>query len=114
MKRILILGGTRYLGKAVVNKIKNHTKFDVATLSRSKEKTDIKHFICDRKKTSELKKKIINFNPIIILDMINFNGEDINQMLTLYEKKFLNELTQYVMISSFFVYISLASLSSIA
>ena len=73
MKRILILGGTRYLGKAVVNKIKNHTKFDVATLSRSKEKTDIKHFICDRKKTSELKKKIINFNPNIILDMINLS-----------------------------------------
>jgi nucleoside-diphosphate-sugar epimerase len=104
MKKILILGGTRYLGRAVVNKIKNHTKFDVATLSRSQEKTDIKHFICDRKKTSDLKKKIINFKPNIILDMINFNGEDSNQMLTLYEKKNFSELTHYITISSFFVY----------
>ena len=36
MKRILILGGTRYLGKAVVNQIPKE-KFEIATVSRSEK-----------------------------------------------------------------------------
>ena len=34
MIRVLILGGTKYLGKAIVNQITKE-KFEIATLSRS-------------------------------------------------------------------------------
>lgn len=104
MKKILILGGTRYLGKSIVNKIENNSSFDISTLSRSKTKTNIKHFVCNRKNTSELKKILINFNPNIILDMINFDGSDSNQISELYKSKILNKLSHYIMISSFFIY----------
>ncbi len=103
MIRILILGGTRYLGKAIVNQI-TKKKFEIATLSRSEEKTKGKHFVCDRKNSSELKKVFINFSPNIILDMVNFDGEDSQGISNLYEQGFISELNHYIMISSFFVY----------
>lgn len=103
MIRILILGGTRYLGKAIVNQITKE-KFEIATLSRSEEKTEGKHFVCDRKNSCELKKIFVNFSPNIILDMVNFDGEDSQSISDLYEQGFISELNHYIMISSFFVY----------
>ena len=103
MIRILILGGTRYLGKAIVNKI-TKAKFEIATLSRSEEKTDVKHFICDRKDSSALKRVFIHFSPNIILDMVNFDRGDSQGISDLYEQGFISELNHYIMISSFLVY----------
>lgn len=103
MKKILILGGTRYLGKAVVNQISKE-KFEIATLSRSEEKSDGRHFVCDRKNSCELKKVFAYFRPNIILDMVNFDKGDSESISELYEKGFIEELTHYVMISTFFVY----------
>ncbi len=103
MKRILVLGGTRYLGKAIVNQI-TKGKFEIATLSRSEEKTERKHFVCDRKNSRELKKVFVDFSPNIILDMVNFDREDSQSISDLYEQGFISELNHYIMISSFFVY----------
>ena len=103
MIRILVLGGTRYLGKAIVNQI-TKGKFEIATLSRSEEKTEGKHFVCDRKNSRELKKVFVHFSPNIILDMVNFDIKDSQGILDLYEQGFISELNHYVMISSFFVY----------
>ena len=104
MTRILVLGGTRYLGKSVVNHIKKDRRFEIATLSRSEETTDIKHFVCDRKNSCELKKIFENFSPNIILDMINFDKKDSQEISDLYEQECLSELHHYIMISSFFIY----------
>ncbi|MDC1035652.1 hypothetical protein OAQ98_04160 [Alphaproteobacteria bacterium] len=103
MIRILIIGGTRYLGKAIANQI-TKKKFEIATLSRSEEKTEGKHFVCDRKNSCELKKVFINFSPNIILDMVNFDKGDSQSISELYEQGFISELNHYIMISSFFVY----------
>ena len=103
MTRILILGGTRYLGKAIVEQITND-QYEIATLSRSEVKSDIKHFVCDRKNSSALKKILINFNPDIILDMVNFDSHDSHSISTFYEHGFISQLKHYIMISSFFVY----------
>ena len=103
MIRILIIGGTRYLGKAIANQI-TKKKFEIATLSRSEEKTEVKHFVCDRKNSCELKKVFINFSPNIILDMVNFDKGDSQSISELYEQGFISELNHYIMISSFFVY----------
>jgi len=103
MIRILILGGTRYLGKAIVNQISKKI-FEIATLSRSEEKTDVKHFVCDRKNSCELKKVFVHFSPNIILDMVNYDRGDSQGISDLYEQGFISELNHYIMISSFFVY----------
>ena len=103
MKRILILGGTRYLGKAVVNQIPKE-KFEIATVSRSEYKSDTRHFVCDRKNSSDLKNVFECFKPNIILDMVNFDAGDSESISELYEKGFIQELNHYVMISTFFVY----------
>ena len=103
MIRILILGGTRYLGKAVLKQIQEE-KFEIATLSRSEEKKDGKHFVCDRKNSCELKEVLANFRPNIILDMVNFDKGDSESITELYEQGFIGELNHYIMISSFFVY----------
>ena len=103
MKRILILGGTRYLGKAVANQIPKE-KFEVATLSRSEEKSVGKHFVCDRKNSYELKKVFAYFKPNIILDMVNYDIGVSESISELYEKGFIRDLSHYIMISTFFVY----------
>ena len=103
MTTILILGGTRYLGKAIVDQITTE-KFEIATLSRSEEKTDVKHFVCDRKDSRELKEVLTHFSPNIILDMVNFDRGDSKAISDLYEQGFISELNHYIMISSFFVY----------
>lgn len=103
MKRILILGGTRYLGKAIVNQIPRE-KFEIATVSRSEKKSDIRHFICDRKNSSDLKKMLKSFKPNIILDMVNFDAGDSESISELYENGFVEQLDHYIMISTFFVY----------
>ena len=103
MTRILILGGTRYLGKAIANKIPKED-FEISTLSRSETSTDVKHFVCDRKDTAKLKNVLRCFNPHIILDMINFDQGDSEGICGLYERGYCKNLRHYIMISSFFVY----------
>ena len=56
MIKVLVLGGTRYLGKAIVNKISGGNFFEIATLSRSEEKRKGRHFVCDRKVLTILRK----------------------------------------------------------
>jgi len=102
--KVLVLGGTRYLGKAIVNKILQGNFFEIATLSRSKEKRKGRHFVCDRKNVEDLKKVLVHFGPNIILDMINFDEEDSQVISELHKHGFLSELNHYIMVSSFFVY----------
>ena len=104
MIKVLVLGGTRYLGKAIVNKISGGNFFEIATLSRSEEKRKGRHFVCDRKGVDDLKKVLVHFDPNIILDMINFDEEDSQGISELYENGFISELNHYIMVSSFFVY----------
>lgn len=104
MTKILVLGGTRYLGKVIVNKILEGNSFEIATLSRSIEKIKGRHFVCDRKNIDDLKKVLVRFCPNIIIDMINFDEEDSQGISELYERGFLSELNHYIMVSSFFVY----------
>ena len=106
MKKILISGGTRYLGKVVTSILSEKNKdYEVATLSRTKNQhLNIKHFICDRKEIESLAYVFNEFKPNIILDMINFSEDDSKGMVKLFEKGILSELEHYISISSFFVY----------
>ena len=103
MTRILILGGTRYLGKAIASRIAKEN-FETATMSRSDTPTTQKHFVCDRKDTSELKRVLVHFNPHIILDMVNYDQGDSAKICDLYRQGWCESLIHYIMISSFLVY----------
>ena len=102
-EKVLILGGTRYLGKAIANQIKNDD-FEIATLSRSEHLTSIKNFVCDRKDNAEIKNILRYFKPNIILDMINFDKGDSEGISNIYYEGCIRDLDHYIMISSFFVY----------
>lgn len=104
MKKILILGGTRYLGKTIVNQLFLNSKFEIAFLSRSNIKSNIRHFVCDRKNTDGLNKVFKEFGPNIIIDMINFDKIDSENIASLYENNSLRYLNHYIMISTFFLY----------
>jgi nucleoside-diphosphate-sugar epimerase len=103
MEKILILGGTRYLGRLIAKQLLKE-QFQIATLSRSQHAVGVKHFICDRKDTAELGKIFRYFNPNIILDMVNFDQSDAKGITSLHEQGCLKNLNHYIMISSFFVY----------
>ncbi len=103
MNKVLILGGTRYLGREIA-KLLNKKKFKIATLSRSNSKTINKHFICDRKDPEKLKKIFDEFKPNIIIDMVNFDKNDSKIIVNLHDENYLPMLTHYIMISTFFVY----------
>ena len=103
MKRILVLGGTRYLGKAIANKISKE-EYEVSTLSRSEDSSIVKHFVCDRKNTADLKNVLSYFNPHIILDMVNFDKGDSKGICSLYDQGYCKNLSHYIMLSSFFIY----------
>ena len=103
MTKILVLGGTRYLGRSIVTKTAD-TGYFVATLSRSNHETSAKHFICDRKNTRELSDILSAYDPHIIIDMVNFEQKDSQDISALYDQGCCKSLRHYVMISSFFVY----------
>ena len=104
--RVLVLGGTRYFGKAsVALLLKSITLTSVKTLSRSKQNGDDKsHIICDRKNISELHLVFRNFRPNVIVDMINFSRDDSKELVKAYSNGLLTSLKHYIMVSSFFVY----------
>ena len=104
--RVLILGGTRYLGKATVELLMKNIHFTyVKTLSRSKKNRDNKsHIICDRKNINELYSVFRSFQPDVIVDMINFSKDDSKGIIEAYSNGLLVSLKHYIMVSSFYVY----------
>ena len=104
--RVLILGGTRYFGKATVELLMKNVHFtDVKTLSRSKQNRDsVSHIICDRKNINELYSVFRSFQPDVIVDMINFSKDDSKGLVAAYSNGLLASLKHYIMVSSFFVY----------
>lgn len=99
-KKLLILGGTKYVGLELLKTINN---YDIYVLSRKPISiNNIKFIQIDRKNKEELKKQISNINPEIILDMICYDKQDAQEMISIIED--LHSLTHYIIISSFFIY----------
>ena len=104
--KVLILGGTRYLGKSIFSILSKDKQFyKVATFSRNKTSVSkLNHFICDRKDIEKFYSILKNFKPNIIIDMINYDTQDSESIVNAYDKNILSELKHYIMISTFFVY----------
>lgn len=102
--KILILGGTRYMGYEVASLL-SALGNEVITLSRSHIlKSKWKHLVCDRKIYSDLENIFKLEKPDLVLDMICFDKQDAIDITKLYECGLLDSVSHYLMVSTFFLY----------
>lgn len=105
-KKVLVIGGTRYIGPELLTMLGKESAISaIGTVSRSDEKHDpIIHFIGDRKNTQVLHQILNDFQPNIIIDMVCFDGDDVDGIIDAFDKAYLTCLEHYIVASTFFVY----------
>lgn len=86
--RVLIIGGTRFIGPFVVRRL--HTLgHDVALFHRGKSTAelpgDIEHILGDRNKLADFRSTFEKIKPDVVLDMIPITGEHAQQIVTTFE-----------------------------
>lgn len=102
--KILILGGTKYLGLEIANLLVD-SGYKVTVVSRNKTINKDASFIqCDRKDFIKLKKVVEQAKPDYILDMICFDQNDAIDINELFRDGALDQLSHYVMISTSLIY----------
>ena len=80
MKKILILGGTGFIGRNLINFLNNYKIF-ILTRKKEKNKSNVKYILGDLNKINSFNKKILILNPDIIInlywqDIPNFNKKN--------------------------------------
>lgn len=102
MLKIVIFGGTKYIGKSLVEFLKL-TPYKVYVFCRvEKQEENINFIRCDRRNEEKVKRYLLTIMPDVIIDMICFTKNDMQIVLNS-----LNQLTQlkhYIMVSTFHVY----------
>ena len=83
--RVLVIGGTRFIGPPVVRRL--HAQgHDVTLFHRSKSAVelpeDIKHIFGDRNKLTDFCDTFKNIKPDVVLDMIPITEEHAQQVMT--------------------------------
>jgi len=93
MKKVLILGGSYFIGKAIVEALLGSQKdYEIYTLNRGSRKNEdkrITNIICDREDLDEMKKCLSEHEFNYIIDVSGLN---------------VNQLEKYIFISSSAVY----------
>jgi nucleoside-diphosphate-sugar epimerase len=101
--RILIIGGTRFIGPAVVHRL-NAQSHDITLFHRGKSKAalpdGIMHIYGDRKKLLDFQNDFKKFRPDVVLDMIPITEKDASAVV----KTFRGIAKRLVAISSQDVY----------
>lgn len=101
--KVLILGGTRYMGRAAALKLAA-AGHEVASVSRTPATGEIRHRVCDRKDAAALETLLREEAPEALLDMVCFDAGDAADMARLYAAGALGRLRHYLMVSTFFPY----------
>lgn len=102
--KVLILGGTRYMGRAAARHLAA-AGHEVVSVSRTPmEGGAIRHRVCDRKDQAALANLLREEAPAAILDMVCFDAGDAAGMARLFESGALDGLRHYLMVSTFFPY----------
>lgn len=100
MKKVLVIGGTKYLGLDFINLIKSK---DIQLYVASRKKIDVKNFIkIDRKKESDLNKLFSNNEFDIVIDFINYSALD--SQILINSLKLQNNKPKLILISSVYTY----------
>ncbi|KOE80215.1 hypothetical protein ACS86_17625 (plasmid) [Vibrio alginolyticus] len=100
--KILIIGGTRFIGERVAIKLIN-SGHEVILFHRDSNSNDngFSEVIGDRNNVSELEKSINDINTNLIIDMIAHNSQHAIDMIKILYK---NYKTRMILISSVNVY----------
>lgn len=98
-KKVLILGGTKYLGLKVVELLQE-ARINFLVASR-KEVDGLEVKMIDRKSTQDIE-NILSYNPDIIIDFINFSAPDTYTLIQALGKRNLSPLL--IHISTTYVY----------
>lgn len=102
MKKLLILGGTRFVGKKLLFKIgKSQDELKVFVASRRRIDTD-NFFYIDRKNPQDLKEIFFKHRFDIVLDFINFSSTDSENLISVIKNSGQNP--HLIVISSIYVY----------
>ena len=102
--KVVVLGGTRYMGRAAASRL-SAAGHDVVSVTRtSSEGGAIRHRVCDRKDHDSLLKLLREEAPAAILDMVCFDAGDGAAMARMFESGALDGLSHYLMVSTFFSY----------
>ena len=103
---LLLLGGTRYMGLLLAEKLRVIRHFsNIYTLSKHPHPLNTpNHFVCDRKDVGALQSVIKQTRPNVIIDMINFAKDDSEGLVGIYESGILSSVSHYIVITSFVVY----------
>ncbi|WP_160643702.1 NAD-dependent epimerase/dehydratase family protein [Chengkuizengella marina] len=104
MNRVLVMGGTEFVGKSLVKGLISKG-YIVDFLTRGNKKVNFrgfhKHIICDRKNQNTLKGTLENYIYDYIFDVSAYTREDVHFLLQSINK---SKLKRYVFISSAAVY----------
>lgn len=102
--KILILGGTRYMGRAAALRLAAAGHAVVSVSRTPIANGTIRHRVCDRKDLAALEVLLREEAPEAILDMVCFDAGDGAGMARLFESGALAGLVHYLMVSTFFPY----------
>lgn len=103
MKKVLVLGGTRFFGKRLVaNLIDSGAEVTILTRGNSKDDfgSQVKRLVADRKDTESLKQAVGNCDYDIIYDNICYTPEEADHAAQL----FSGRIGHYVLTSTLSVY----------
>ena len=105
MKKILVLGGTYFIGKAIVETLLACQKdYEIYTLNRGSRKSEderIINILCDRENLNEMKSCLSEHEFNYIIDV---SGVNVRQLDILHEALNYEELEKFIFISSSAVY----------
>lgn len=104
MTRILLLGGTRYLGKSIADLLVSDDEVEILIVSRSNDSHFGNVVIGDRRDLDLLRAIVSGFNPHVVIDMVNFQEVDSQVVAQVFEEREDLALRHYLFVSTFFVY----------
>lgn len=103
MKKILVIGGTRFFGKRLVEKLIQQS-YDVTVITRGTLpeifKDRVTHLQCDRTDPKALKAIITNLKFDIVYDNVNYNPQEALDAVSIFEGK----TQRYIFISTLSVH----------
>lgn len=106
MKKVLIMGGNQFVGKAVAKRFLEKG-YKVYALNRGNTKNleGVTHLRCDRNKIEDMEKVLKNIFVDLIIDISGYTSSQVNIIQNIMKNKFL----QYIFISTASIYNNISS-----
>jgi len=100
LKKVLVIGGTKYLGLEFIKLLKND---EIQLIVASRKEIDVKYFFkIDRKSKSDLDKLFSDIEFDVVVDFINYSGIDCKILVN--SLKFQKKAPKLILISTVYTY----------